>query len=700
MEELKWYEKPLRILDFIPPGPGKYEQTDIAREMKHRAELGFNAEHLEVMDVASGASNIFYFESDCALEKRKDMLKEYTVQCRKNGIHSFIYVNVHWAAENVVERYPEWVERLPDGSIITASYGVGAYHCVNSSFKEWTIRVLQDLAKYDIDGIFLDGPIFNEKGCFCSSCRTKYEGRYGYPLDESVLADRKKLVDYIEFKKTCIAEFVRDCYQALKACNERLVLYMNSVGLNPNRHCSRDNNLTIPHQDLLGAEGGFLGGNLTRLPIFKPAMSAKLLETQADGKPTIIFIAGRIGGGWNRMLLSPAETVIVHAESVANGAGTWYGIYTENSYDPRMETVRELYRFLQRNEAYYTRTKSAARIAMVWSYATGNYYHSSSEETDFTALKLREEQDEKSDARASLVGWYDMLIRNQIVFDLIDDYYLANKDLSRYEVVILPNVSCMSDKEIEKIRSYVANGGNMIATYDTSLYDEFGYRRDELPLKDVLGIDRVVKKELLKKDHLFVERSDAYTKQIDDSFIPAPYYSMYVEPNAHAEKHLTFREKMSSVYADVPDPLPYPVLVKNRYGRGRSVYIAGTIGQMYHDFHLIPYTRLAANVLDDLTGRDVVVHAEVDSVQVELREKDDVWLLHVINYTGGMARPIDGVITLRDVRIELHRDAATARSLALEKELPLVQQQGSVAFVLPELAIYDVIVLNKARPNA
>lgn len=57
---LKWFEKPLRILDFIPPGPGKYEKVDIAAEMKHRAGLGFNAEHLEVMDIASGASGIFY----------------------------------------------------------------------------------------------------------------------------------------------------------------------------------------------------------------------------------------------------------------------------------------------------------------------------------------------------------------------------------------------------------------------------------------------------------------------------------------------------------------------------------------------------------------------------------------------------------------------------------------------------------------
>ncbi|MDF2814283.1 MAG: hypothetical protein K0Q81_483 [Paenibacillus sp.] len=693
-KEIPWFEKPLRILDFIPPGPGQYEKVDIAAEMKHRAELGFNAEHLEVMDIATGASNIFYFRSGEAVEQRKDLLETYTQECRRNNIHSFVYVNVHWAADNVVTLYPEWVERNPDGSIIPISYGVGAYHCVNSSFKESTVRVVQDLAQYDIDGIFLDGPIFNEKGCFWSACTSKFKPLYGYELTDEVFTDRKKFIDYIQFKKDSIAEFVRDCYVALKEANENMVLYMNSVGLNPNKHCSRDNNLTIRYQDILGAEGGFLGGNLTQLPIFKPGLSAKLLETQADGKPTVIFIAGRMGGGWNRMLLSPVETEIVHAESAANGASTWYGVYIENSYDPRMQTVQNLYRFLEDNEAYFTKTQSAARIAMVWSYATGNYYHSSSEETDFTAAKGRVEADEKSDARASLVGWYDMLKRNQIVFDLIDDYYTEHKDLSKYEVLILPNISCMSDQQIHKIKQFVENGGKLITTFDTSMYDELGVRREKLGLQDVLGIEQVVRKELLKKDHIQVESEDVYLKQIDDSFIPAPYYSMYVEPAAHAESHLSYREKMKSVYADVPDALPYPVVIKNQYGQGQSLYVAGTIGQMYHDFHLIPFKRMAANLIDDLTSRDVIIEAEVDSVNIELRVKGNQLLLHMINYTGGMSRPIDSIVKLRNVGIRMLRQVRSAKSLRTGVELAVTNEAAGSSFVLPELGVYDVIVMD------
>jgi hypothetical protein len=255
----------------------------------------------------------------------------------------------------------------------------------------------------------------------------------------------------------------------------------------------------------------------------------------------------------------------------------------------------------------------------------------------------------------------------------------------------------MSEAEIENVRRYVAEGGKIVATFDTSMYDEFGYRRDDMALKDVFGIREVVRKEVLKRDHIRVERDDRYMKDIDDSFIAAPHYCIYAVPETNAESHLRFREKMKSVYADIPPELPYPFIIKNRYGKGESIYIAGTVGQLYHDFQLIPCKRLARNVLDDLTWRDVTVESEVDSVNVELREKDGRWILHLINYTGGMARPIDGVVKLRDVSITIRRPVAAVKSLRLNRPLSVVREGDRATFVLPELRIYDVIVMEPAH---
>lgn len=81
----------------------------------------------------------------------------------------------------------------------------------------------------------------------------------------------------------------------------------------------------MPYQDILGAEGGFLYYDLRSEPLWKPGMTAKLLEAQSGGKPTVVFIAGA-NKGWDEYLLTAAETRLLYADTIANGANPWYGI--------------------------------------------------------------------------------------------------------------------------------------------------------------------------------------------------------------------------------------------------------------------------------------------------------------------------------------------------------------------------------------
>jgi hypothetical protein len=47
----------------------------------------------------------------------------------------------------------------------------------------------------------------------------------------------------------------------------------------------------------------------------------------------------------------------------------------------------------------------------------------------------------------------------------------------------------MSEEQAEILREYVMNGGIMISTHETSLYDEFGKRRENLLLNDLFGVN-------------------------------------------------------------------------------------------------------------------------------------------------------------------------------------------------------------------
>lgn len=65
-------------------------------------------------------------------------------------------------------------------------------------------------------------------------------------------------------------------------------------------------------------------------------------------------------------------------------------------------------------------------------------------------------------------------------------------------------------------------------------------------------------------------------------------------------------------------------------------------------------------------------------------------LAHLINYTGGMFRPIDSVVSLDGLRIHVPENVKTARSLVADRELRM--EDGFVS--LPVLTEFDVILLN------
>ena len=69
---------------------------------------------------------------------------------------------------------------------------------------------------------------------------------------------------------------------------------------------------------------------------------------------------------------------------------------------------------------------------------------------------------------------------------ILTEYDLEDADLQGVRVLVLPNVACLSIARAEVIRRYVAGGGGLVASFETSLYDEQFQRRTDFALADVL----------------------------------------------------------------------------------------------------------------------------------------------------------------------------------------------------------------------
>lgn len=665
-------------------------------EMKRN--LGFNMEHLTCSDVYGGEKGTFYFKTSIAKEVPRDFIGEYIPEAHKRGIKVLIYYNVHWLNKDFGMEHPEWLQANSEGRIIDNLYGSGCAPCVNSPYREWSFQGIRDLARYEIDGVFLDGPIFAPGACYCESCQKLFMEEYGVELPRREDWKDPTWRRFIEFRYDSIARYLKDAERTLKEVRPEAIIYMNCTGLWPAWPAARDNRRLMSYQDILGAEGGFLYYDLRTTPLWKPGMAAKLLETQAEGKPTVVFIAGA-HKAWDYYLLTPAETKLLYADTVANGANPWYGIPLRLADNPGAQAAGEMNRFLLRNSEYLEGTRSLAKVALFWSSRTADYYRASVPVTDFTPQGERLERREAAgNFYRSFLGCYEAFVRSHIPFDVIDEDALTSENLSRYDMLVMPNCACLSMKRVEVVREYIKGGGNLIASFEASRYDEYGGLRDEFGLSDVFGV-RVKRGTFgpMRIDYMAVADAESPVMEgLTARLLPCPVYGIEVEPTT-ARPLALYLEKMPARYVRLPQQSENPAILINRYGEGRCLYIAGNLFEHYHNYHISDHRRIIANTAKIMAEPLITLENCPSSVEVTIRQQPykGRTLVHFVNFTAEMTRPIESVVALKDIDVTLHGfdGFGRAKALWLGEELDLKDVEDGVRFTVPTLKEYEVVAL-------
>jgi hypothetical protein len=86
------------------------------------------------------------------------------------------------------------------------------------------------------------------------------------------------------------------------------------------------------------------------------------------------------------------------------------------------------------------------------------------------------------------LGFYQALIEARIPFERVHDRLLDSEHIAQSRTLIFPNIAALSDAQCQQIRDFVRNEGSVIATFETSLYDEWGVRRKDFGLSSIFGV--------------------------------------------------------------------------------------------------------------------------------------------------------------------------------------------------------------------
>ncbi|HBE14359.1 MAG TPA: hypothetical protein DCY74_09325, partial [Clostridiales bacterium] len=537
-----------------------------------------------------------------------------------------------------------------DGSPLEA-YGVCNMVCVNprGPWHKQYLENIRALIKHEIDGIFLDGPVMRNIGCYCETCQKDFLEKYGHPIEQ---ATRLELQD---MRVNSVTGHIKETREVIDASGKEILLYLNNSALRGDITGSNTRKLE-PYVDLLGAEGGFYRpapGN----SIWAVTVKSKLLETIGKGKPVVNFFAGNQSGTAYYMHTA-AETRLTYATSYANGANVWYGIHGSPSMfkdSDGAKASKEMNKFVLAHKFLYQKSHSTARVALMWSQDTANNYGASYEATDFTEQQVVTAK-EKGDHYGELLSFADMLLRNHTQFDIIDEYSVTLEEIKKYDSIILPNVSCMSKEVSEKLEGYVNAGGHLLATYDTACFDEHGKGLSASRLAHVLGVcGKAALRTSPDVGYMKATRDSELTKGLTAPLLPNPKLNLEWTLAEGAEALFVSYWPLPVCYVSLPEKT-YPALIKNAFGKGCAYYITGNFANfMMTTYANADYPQILRNFIA-ATSSPVVSLEGPGLVEAVLRKIDSRYVLHLINKTGAMARPFTDIVPLHGLKITLSLD--------------------------------------------
>ena len=404
----------------------------------------------------------------------RDIFGETVAKLRKNGVTPIAYYTILYHNDSA--------ERLPGARMhdINGLERNGRYRfvCPNSAEAEEFYKAqIAEILSYDVDGIFID-MTFWPMVCQCENCKAKF----GRPIPQVIDWNDPEWVTFQRFREDSIAEFAA-----------RLTGFCRKTkpGVSVTHQFS-----PVLHGWFLGqssgiaaasdyASGDFYGGKLQQ------RLGVKVFSAYSKYQPCEFMTSRCVSLQDHTSTKSPDE-LFIHALTTLANSGAYFFI---DAINPDGTLEKKFYNTLgevvEKLEPYKNLiAKHTPRLAA----EVGVYFSMSScVDTALNGVNLASFSDKRTnmDFRHNSVldevlGTGEVLNQMHIPYEIITD---STTDISRFKAVIVNNAQYMTSQEVEKLRSFVQNGGTLIATGKTSLRDRFGNTSGNFALADVLGVN-------------------------------------------------------------------------------------------------------------------------------------------------------------------------------------------------------------------
>ena len=614
----------------------------------------------------------------------RDFFGECVSAAKKRNMHVVARMSPDLNWGDALQAHPEWAMRHQDGSAQFNGEEPRLFKtCMFSSYMDdYVPAIMREVnSLYDIDCFYTNGwpPLGSLPECHCAICSK-------LPASDTPAywrAFNDRLVELWQKYDAIAKEKKPDSF-----------FFANLGG---NVHAG-------PNLDRLGKLAQwFQGDNQGRTyedpAIWGCSLQARVCNAVMDRKFATNITAGYSTGvvHWRNGSKSPEEIRMWMNETLAGGLSLYsHFIGSEAGFDEdrRWQKVSsDYFRWAASHDAHLTPRRSLANIGVVMGQSTQLLY------------KGPAAAQSQHYMRETTHGIYETLLSGRFAFDFVHEERLDPEHLAKYRALLLPNIAMLSDRQCQQIRDYVQSGGSLLASFETSLYDENLNRRAEFGLADVLGIS--------KAGDVVGSNGNSYYGRIEREHpVLAGFANTNWLPGAQNRVPIKAVENplltVVPGFVNYPPELAYPseshtdepAIVLREVGKSRVAYFPGDIERTFWLTGHGDLLRLLHNTLRWITFDEAIVQVDGDGfVEMFAWETSPGYAIHLLNYTNPNAQHgwVRSVYPLGPQQVRMKLPAGVnVRSVELlhaETTVPFAVQGGVLHFTVPRVEDYEVAAI-------
>lgn len=587
--------------------------------------------------------------------------------CHNAGIRVLARTDFSKILKHIHERHPDWAYRNKDGNIV--NYNGFVQTCPNGDYQQKAVRqiIKEMLTEHAFDGIFYNMGGFRTRdysynyygSCHCDACKRKFRERFDLdiPTEENEADPR-----YQKYRA-----FIRDCRDEHEA---KLAEYVKSIR---------------PDVAIDGVDFQRIESN-TELVRFRPqppwqhsaSSNTRCARDEERGIVSSNSSVDYIGFPYRHVSVSPELQELRMWQNVANLGGLDFFVISrlDNHRDTSgYDNVKKVFRFAKENEAEYKDLRSGAKTLLL--------------------------RDEIWGEDAEIRGWIRALTEAHIPFDerlypTID----AVEMLTRYDLVIVPDIRYMSDRLAGILDDFAARGGTVLATGEAGMHDDQYAPRRTSALR-CLGAEEILIRRKDALSAMFEIREQ--DREMFPSFTAAPFvavgeklthlrmrpetkgYLRYIPPHRYGPPECCY-------FSDVTEEAGVYV---NAYGEGDGVLIPWLPGTFFYKEGHRNAQMFLTDVLLHLCGAESIAPELTPMVETTLARGEKKTVVQLVNNSGHYANSYYPPLPVRDIAIVLEGVKPTAvRTLRGGKAAFHVDAEGKTHITLDELRDFEAIVLD------